>query len=126
MLGGETDDSLASDDVYTWDLRNDMVTRRNPMPRRIIDMYSVAYRDKIYGVGGVISYRKGDRPYVQTNHETLCYISNEDSWIILPQGRFYGGLSITTSILSLGEFIYSMELECTEMQRLNTNLSLDL
>ena len=88
MLGGLTDDGLASDDVHTWDLRNDMVTRRNPMPKHVTGTKFVVQCDKIYGISGCTTGITIDDRYLQANYDTLCYSINEDSWIILPQGRF--------------------------------------
>ena len=38
FIGGKTDNGESSDDVYSWDLRYDRVTRRNKMPNRIYGM----------------------------------------------------------------------------------------
>jgi hypothetical protein len=37
-MGGLSEDKMPSDDVYSWDLKNDRVTRRNNMPDRISRM----------------------------------------------------------------------------------------
>ena len=52
MIGGFNDDKLPTDDVYSWDLRNDRVTRRKHMPDRINDMGIVVSGDRIYGISG--------------------------------------------------------------------------
>ena len=46
------DDGRPTDDVYSWDLINDRVTRRNRIPYKIYGINLVAVRDKIYGVHG--------------------------------------------------------------------------
>ena len=38
LIGGLTDKGESSDDVYSWDVRNDRVTRTKKMPNRINGM----------------------------------------------------------------------------------------
>ena len=83
-MGGGRDDIFhyLADDVFMWDLRDDMVIRRNQMPMEILDMAVVVYRDKIFGVGGLTNvYYTIDR-----NDDTLCYSITDDEWTILPLG----------------------------------------
>jgi hypothetical protein len=41
LMGGSKWDYLYADDVYSWDLRDDQVTRKNHMPKTIVDMSTV-------------------------------------------------------------------------------------
>jgi hypothetical protein len=38
LMGGAKLDNKSADDVYSWDLRDDQVTRRNHMAKTIIGM----------------------------------------------------------------------------------------
>jgi hypothetical protein len=38
LMGGFTNNGLPKHDVYSWDLRNDRVTRRNHMPHHLCAM----------------------------------------------------------------------------------------
>jgi hypothetical protein len=85
-MGGSRDrtyENLAND-VYRWDLRDNRVTRRNRMPKQVVDMAVVVYRDKIYGVSGFFNVTDS----FDSNDETLCYSITDDKWSVLPLGRF--------------------------------------
>lgn len=85
-MGGARDrkyENLA-DDVYRWDLRNDRVTRRSRLPKEVVDMAVVVYRDKIYGVSGFANVTDS----FDSNNETLCYSITDDKWNVLPLGRY--------------------------------------
>ena len=43
---------LPTNNVFSWDLRDDRVTRKNNIPVRIIGMVFIVSGDKIYGVSG--------------------------------------------------------------------------
>jgi len=85
-MGGASDgtyENLAND-VYRWDLRDDRVTRRNSMPKQVVDMAVVVYRDKIYGVSGFSNVTDS----FDSNDETLCYSITDDKWTVLPLARY--------------------------------------
>ena len=120
-MGGSNYFGLPTDDVYSWDLRNDRVTHRNRLLVIICDMVIVVSGNKIYGVSGV-RCKIGYNDSWSNNHETFCYCINDDSWNILPQARYNNLTSI--SLITLGEFIYAMASFNTYINRLNTSVPL--
>jgi hypothetical protein len=86
LMGGTRDktyETLAAD-VYRWDLKDDRVTRRSHMPKEVVDMAVVVYRDKIYGVSGFANVTD----IFDSNEETLCYSITDDEWSILPRAQY--------------------------------------
>ena len=49
-MGGITDYGSGNYDVFSWDIGNDRVSRRNHMPDRLFEMRIVVSGDKIYGI----------------------------------------------------------------------------
>lgn len=55
LMGGSSKDFFyPANDVYSWDIINDRVARRNHMPRHSKSIKLAANRDKIYCVGRFI------------------------------------------------------------------------
>jgi hypothetical protein len=122
-MGGSRDGTYENlaDDVYRWDLRDDRVTRRNSMPKKVVDMAVVVYRDKIYGVSGFSNVTDS----FDSNDETLCYSITDDKWSVLPLGR-YEPTTEKVSLIALGDFIYATKSENVSIHRLSMTESIDI